>query len=644
MSRAPQLRTLGGQPIALGRKLGEGGEGAVFDIPSKENVVAKVYHSPVDAKKASKLGAMARGATPALLKIAAWPFDVLAAPDGRVHGFLMPKVANAREAHSVYSPKQRRNHLPHADWKFLIWVARNAAAAVSTVHAAGHIIGDINQKGFLVDERAQVQLIDCDSFQILAGTERHYCLVGVPEFTAPELIGKPFERTLRTENHDGFGLSVLIFHLLFMGRHPFAGRYHGPGDMPVERSVRELRFAYSQSASSFQMTPPPHALALSATSFGVASLFERAFGSVGVQGARPRAIEWVTALERLAQELKVCDADKIHKFHNSLRSCPWCDIERKGGPSFFVSPVATSTTGYFDLDTLLKSLTQQTLPARLPSAPSLSQPRVVGRPLPQNAHRRGRIERALYPIAGVVALSSLLGGSGEGLFVAIALATAGLVIRPGELVRVEIARRRRELHDAEQGWRVLLQSWERDGNAALQEYERKRALLQSLADEYRGLGQRRAKELQALERDRERVQKQDFLERFDVETASLSGIGPGIKAQLIAEGFETAADLNPRVLNVSGIGPARYATLMAWRSALESRFRFNPALGVPQQRIAAVEHLIHNRRRELESQLKVAHQEFVHAYRRAQRLVEPDHAAFLTAATRVAQAKADLAN
>ena len=30
-------------------------------------------------------------------------------------------------------------------------------------------------------------------------------------------------------NHDNFGLAVLIFQLLFMGRHPFSGRYQRPG-------------------------------------------------------------------------------------------------------------------------------------------------------------------------------------------------------------------------------------------------------------------------------------------------------------------------------------------------------------------------------------------------------------------------------
>src|SRR4051812_24821096 len=31
----------------------------------------------------------------------------------------------------------------------------------------------------------------------------------------------------RKPEHDAIGLALLIFHLLFMGRHPFAGRFQG---------------------------------------------------------------------------------------------------------------------------------------------------------------------------------------------------------------------------------------------------------------------------------------------------------------------------------------------------------------------------------------------------------------------------------
>ena len=37
--------------------------------------------------------------------------------------------------------------------------------------------------------------------------------------------------------HDRFGLALVVFHLLFMGRHPFAGRYQHADDMPIEQAI-----------------------------------------------------------------------------------------------------------------------------------------------------------------------------------------------------------------------------------------------------------------------------------------------------------------------------------------------------------------------------------------------------------------------
>ncbi len=43
----------------------------------------------------------------------------------------------------------------------------------------------------------------------------------------------------------GFGLAVLLFQLLFLGRHPFSGVFGGRGEMTVVRAVSECRFAYA---------------------------------------------------------------------------------------------------------------------------------------------------------------------------------------------------------------------------------------------------------------------------------------------------------------------------------------------------------------------------------------------------------------
>ena len=82
---------------------------------------------------------------------------------------------------------------------------------------------------------------------------------------APELQGGRLDRTDRTANHDAFGLAVMAFQLLFMGRHPFVGGFLGGSDMPMERAIEEFRFAYSSDRNRTRMEAPPHVPSLGGT-------------------------------------------------------------------------------------------------------------------------------------------------------------------------------------------------------------------------------------------------------------------------------------------------------------------------------------------------------------------------------------------
>jgi DNA-binding helix-hairpin-helix protein with protein kinase domain len=115
----------------------------------------------------------------------------------------------------------------------------------------------------------------------------------------PELLGAALGATRRTANHDAFGLAVLIFHLLFMGRHPFAGRYLGKGDMPIERAIAESRFAYSRDTGRTRTAPPPYTPSTDAVGPAVTELLERAFHADARKSGRPASEAWIDALDAL---------------------------------------------------------------------------------------------------------------------------------------------------------------------------------------------------------------------------------------------------------------------------------------------------------------------------------------------------------
>lgn len=103
------LYTSKGTPVNVGRELGKGGEGSVFEVSNLDGHVAKLYHKAPDSKKQAKLSFMASTADAQLLNYVAWPQDTLhASRGGPVIGFLMPKVSGKDSIHMIYSPAHRR--------------------------------------------------------------------------------------------------------------------------------------------------------------------------------------------------------------------------------------------------------------------------------------------------------------------------------------------------------------------------------------------------------------------------------------------------------------------------------------------------------------------------------------------------------
>jgi DNA-binding helix-hairpin-helix protein with protein kinase domain len=273
-----------GGVIEAGVKLGEGGEGVVYEALDGQRAI-KLYHKPLAGRAADKLRAMVSLETLGLGAQAAWPQALIAGPGGAIAGFVMQKAAEPFDIHAVYSPRDRREKLPRADWRFLVHVAANLAAAFHAAHEAGVVIGDVNHGSVRVGKDGRVRLIDCDSYQITQDGKTLRCGVGVDAYTPPELQGVSLADVDRTRDHDAFGLAVLIFQLLFMGRHPFAGAPRVPGaptDIPAAIAAR----AYAYAAAGALLRPPPSAPPIDLVSPDLVLLFEQAFAAKG-HGHRP---------------------------------------------------------------------------------------------------------------------------------------------------------------------------------------------------------------------------------------------------------------------------------------------------------------------------------------------------------------------
>lgn len=562
---------VGKDRVSVAELIGKGGEGEVYAIKERSGLAVKIYSTSLRAKREDKVRAMVGEGLAVKTDLVAYPGDVVTDRHGNFLGFVMRLVSGYRPLHELYSPKSRLRHFPKADYRFIVHAALNVARAVGKVHQTGCIIGDLNHSGVLVAQDATVALIDADSFQFSLNGKSYPCVVGVPDFTPPELHGKNLASVRRTIEHDNFGLAVAIFHLLFMGRHPYAGRYNGP-DISMGDAIAQNRFAFSlirQAAT--QTTPPPGSLTLDMFPDVVSRAFENAFGLS--PGARPTALNWTHALSSLEGSLNHCSKVKTHYYPSNAGGCVWCKLTSNSGFDMFPDFATVDPSIRID-ERGTEQAIREILAFRFPTVtdllPTPAMPRGTSNAL--RVARSGKHERALL---GLLMMSGAIAGflfAAPAWFLWIGLAIWGWVT---------FSNREVESRPFRQAFRDADERIQRELNAFVQrnsmiEVVKVRADLDAAIAAYKGLDDSLARELMVMKSNRESRQRHAYLDRFSIRSASISGIGPVKTATLISFGIETAADVSQNaVLRVPGFGHVMTGKLVAWRRGHESRFKYD---------------------------------------------------------------------
>lgn len=591
--RPPEVVESGGRPVNLGQVIGQGGEGAVYEITTHPGLVAKIYHKPLEAERAAKIRAMASMSNDGLTKLTSWPKDLLSNRQGQPVGLLVPRV-HGKDSHHLTGLKSRANEFPGTDWRFLVRATANMARAFAVVHEAGCVIGDVNYGGVLVAPDATVKLIDCDSFQVMVGGKRYPCTVGTATFTPPELQRKPFAGVVRTANHDNFGFAVLAFLMLFNGRHPFAGRFTGAGDMPIEKAIEEVRFVFGSRHQAVQMMRPPATPELAIVGPEVSLLFERAFARENIAGSRPTARDWIAGLTTLEKDLKQCSTNTSH-WHHKATTCPWCPIERATGSVLFSSVVRPGAPlSSFDLTSIWRQIEAVAHPGAAPA--------IHGTQTPQSASKDGWSFKSAAPwmVAVGFVLAGFNGGGGWMFALALGSYAALTVMLAANKEKLKAAEERKRL--AQTAWTSAVSDW--NAQAGPSSFELRRQELEMLKRRLEALPARRSERLEQLRRNQRQLQLDRFLDLFKIEKAKIDGIGPGRKQMLESYGIETAADIKHGAIEaVPGFGPKMQQRLMKWRATVEAKFRFDPNKGIDPRDAAKVEADILAERKDLEAKL-----------------------------------------
>lgn len=598
MNAAVSFTTPSGRPLQLGSALGKGGEGKIFNVEDDPGVAVKIYTDGKEQERLPKVRAMVADHLADKTRFVSFPRDIVLA-NGRFAGFVMRKVVAAKPLFDLCITSARKSEFPDANYRFLVRVALNYARAIASLHALGTVVGDINESGALVNRQGLVTLIDSDSFQYSSDGKTYRCLVGKPEYTPPELQGRPLRDVDRSTHHDAFGLAVILFELLFLGRHPFQGIPRDSDQPTIAEAIAAHRFAYSPHKAVTRMDPPRHMPVLTDMPPEVATAFQRAFGPYpgGVSSVRPSAAEWVRLLEAMESNIVECRVNPSHYHSRSATSCPWCRLEAGYGTVLFVYH-ARGARSSFDLEEVLGRIHAIASPGPAPDLmasqgslppPSVS-PRAQSLKMQLLARRCGGLAAA-----GLAVLLMVIGT----LWAGVVLVPAALLFFSASWTRKAIIAQKAA---ADQRWQATLADWEKA--AGPHRFDERRAELARVAGDYRELKDIERQKLAELEQRKQELQMRKHLESHKIEAAAIDKIGDSRKLALRSFGIETAWDItDAAVLAIPGFGPALTANLLKWRQQIERRFHFNPAIPTDPMAIAQVKSDIAMRRSVMQMKL-----------------------------------------
>ena len=328
----------------------KGGEGSLYTVVGRPDIVIKVYHDPLRPglyQKIKKLKELATGWDADFRAVTAPPLEVLYSSPTRTPqsfmGFTMRKVQGAfKSLGEIYDQK----HSAYLSYANKIRACLNICSLTYCAHQNGVVIGDYNQKNIGVAPDGRMTLFDNDSFQI--GDSALRCIVGVHEEMAPEVLLElkknkadliTIGKRVYNPNTDRYTMALHIFHLLMAGAHPFNHRIDA-GQLSSSKTVSSVTIGTVEAAQrklfvyanpSVFRKPPKHFPSYQILPEELRSCFERAFiDGLDEPDKRPSPKEFYEVLKTYLQCLtpSKCGIARHHLYQGYNGPCEWCRLEK----------------------------------------------------------------------------------------------------------------------------------------------------------------------------------------------------------------------------------------------------------------------------------------------------------------------------
>lgn len=274
------------QVILLGKELGKGGEGSIFETNTP--YVAKIYKSErITQRRYAKLKLMI--SKKIAFKGICYPVSIIYNQNDEFVGYLMPRANGKEIQRSIFIKPLLMKNFPN--WKKIdtVKLCITILEKIKYLNERNIILGDINPANILVVSPNEVYFVDTDSYQI----GEFPCPVGTVNYTAPEIQRKNFASFLRTQGNENFAIATLLFMIMVPGKPPYA--QHG-GEDPIANIIN-MDFSYPFGNNSNKKTPDgPWRFIWSHLTYDLKKAFYNTFrkeGDYSVEGKRLNAIDWL---------------------------------------------------------------------------------------------------------------------------------------------------------------------------------------------------------------------------------------------------------------------------------------------------------------------------------------------------------------
>ena len=328
-SGSRQVTDLNGARHVLTRQLGQGGQGAVFEVRGGRLAAKIIFDSSSSRREQLRNQLTAVKRLPLADLEIARPLEMLREP---VLGYLMELLTGMQPLSTLCNPPKTTASV--AAWYFqtgglrrrLELLAR-AADVLSSLHGKGLVYSDPSPHNIFISETSdatEVRFIDSDNI--------HYASsAGIPTvftsgYGAPELIRGASGVNSLTDAH---AFAVICFQVLSLA-HPFIGDAvaNGPPEGEEEAFLGARPFVDDPVDNSNRCTIGiPRSFTLSAR---LAEISQRAFGTgLNEPLQRPGVSEWAERLHAASDATVLCQ--KCHgTYYMNAKQCPWCDAPRLG--------------------------------------------------------------------------------------------------------------------------------------------------------------------------------------------------------------------------------------------------------------------------------------------------------------------------